>query len=133
MLLGAWDFDSASRINAKQCRTEFKALLRQFGHASSDFDGAELIFGELLGNVVRHAPGRTTVRLEWSGMHPTLTVHDEEDAFEATFELPADPMDEHGRGMFIIREMAISLVIEDVPHDGTRVIAELPVFRSLLA
>ena len=116
-------------VKARECRTEFATLLRQYGDPSGDFDGAELIFGELLSNVVRHAPGRITIRLDWASIFPTLVVHDEEEAFTPAFDLPEDPLCENGRGLFIIRQLAVSLQVEDVPDDGTRVIVGLPVAR----
>jgi anti-sigma regulatory factor (Ser/Thr protein kinase) len=126
-ILAAWTFDSASTERAKQCRLEFSSLLRRYGNPESDFDAAELIFGELMANVVQHAPGPVSIRLEWTGKFPTLIMHDQEEPFAATLNLPDDPLRESGRGLFIIRELAVSLKVEDVPNDGTRVIVQLPI------
>jgi anti-sigma regulatory factor (Ser/Thr protein kinase) len=130
-LLAAWDFDTASVVKARICRQEFREVLRMYGDPSGDLDGAELIFGELLGNVVRHAPGRITIRLEWDRIFPTLVVHDEEEVFAVACDLPTDPLHESGRGMFIISRLAVSLKVEDVPNDGTKVIVELPVLKAV--
>lgn len=122
-----WAFDSSSEIDAHRLRREFMALLRR--DASGDFDAAELIYGELIGNAVRHAPGRITVRLDWPSDEPALTVHDEGASFVPKTTLPDDPLSESGRGLFIVKQLASSLRIRDIEADGSKVVAVLPVHR----
>lgn len=104
--------------------------LREFGTTNSDFAGAELIFGELISNVVRHAPGPVRVRLDWNGKKAVLSVHDEAQPFKPRFALPLDPMSESGRGLFIARALATSLDVTHIAGDGTKVSVGLPVWRS---
>ncbi len=101
--------------------------LRSRAADSSDFAAAELIFGELIGNVVRPAPGAVCVRLEWNGSKALLSVHDEHAPFTPKFQLPADIMSEHGRGLYIARAFSTSLDITHVHGDGTKVSVGLPV------
>ncbi len=123
-----WRFDSRNEMDAHRLRHEFMDLLRAGG--TGDFPAAELVYGELIGNAVRHAPGRIVVRLDWDDDTPVLTVHDEGESFRPDFRLPADPMSEHGRGLFIVRALALSLDVEDIDGDGSQVNARLPVHRA---
>ena len=104
------------------------ALLRNQG--TGDFDAAELICGELIGNAVRHAPGRITVQLDWRDDTPSLTVHDQGASFVEAATLPDDPMAESGRGLYIVKQLACDLHIYDVAADGSKVTAVLPVHRA---
>jgi anti-sigma regulatory factor (Ser/Thr protein kinase) len=125
-----WQFGSASSADARRSRREFMTELRESGSTSSDFAGAELIFGELISNVVRHAPGPVRVRLFWNGKRAVLSVHDEAAPFKPKFALPADPMSENGRGLFIARALSTSLDVTHIAGDGTKVSVGLPVWRS---
>jgi anti-sigma regulatory factor (Ser/Thr protein kinase) len=116
-------------MNARHLRREFMALLR--AHGTGDFDAAELVYGELVGNAVRHAPGRILVRLLWDDDGPTLLVHDEGESFRPkTARLPDDPLAESGRGLYIVNALALDFRIEDVVGDGNQVLARLPVRRA---
>lgn len=123
-----WRFDSRSELDAHRLRHEFMDLLRAGG--TGDFPAAELVYGELVGNAVRHAPGRIVVRLEWDDDYPLLTVHDEGGSFQPDICLPQDPMSEHGRGLYIVRALAVSLDVENIEGDGSQVFARLPVHRA---
>lgn len=125
-----WSFDSKSVTEAQRTRAQFMDVLHAFATAESDFAAAELIFGELLGNVVRHAPGPVQIRLQWSLGNPTLIVHDEHEAFSPSFTLPDDPFQESGRGLFIVHALAKSVSVYDIEGDGTKVSAVLPVWRA---
>jgi anti-sigma regulatory factor (Ser/Thr protein kinase) len=125
-----WNFRTVSADDAAKSRREFMVLLRSMASAASDFDAAELIFGELVGNVVVHAPGWVTVTLVWKAENPVLIVHDEEKLFSPRFALPDDPLQENGRGLYIVRTLAKSVTIRRVKGDGTKVMATLPVWRD---
>ena len=103
--------------------------LRTAANATSDLAAAELIFGELIGNVVQHAPGPVRVRLDWSGEKAVLSVHDEHAPFTPRFTLPTDPMQENGRGLFIAHTLATSFDVTHISGDGTKVTVGLPVWR----
>ena len=124
-----WIFRSKSMHDARSSRAEFMRVLRERASAKSDLGAAELIFGELIGNVVQHAPGPVHVRLEWRGKSAVLSVHDEAEPFTPRFQLPADPMQEHGRGLYIARALATSFHVTHVSGDGTKVTVGLPVWR----
>ena len=96
---------------------------------SSDLAGAELIFGELISNVVRHAPGAVCVRLSWNRHKAMLSVHDEHAPFTPKFKLPDDPFAESGRGLYIAKALATSIAVTHINGDGTKVSVGLPVWR----
>jgi signal transduction histidine kinase len=123
-----WRFDSRNEMDAHRLRHEFMDLLRAGG--TGDFPAAELVYGELVGNAIRHAPGRIVVRLDWDDDTPVLAVHDEGESFRPDIRLPDDPMSEHGRGLFIVRALALSLDVENIDGDGSQVCARLPVHRA---
>jgi anti-sigma regulatory factor (Ser/Thr protein kinase) len=123
-----WRFDSRSEMDAHRLRHEFMDLLRAGG--TGDFPAAELVYGELIGNAVRHAPGRILVQLDWEDDTPVLLVHDEGESFRQDIRLPEDPMCEHGRGLFIVRALALSFDVENIVGDGSQVCARLPVHRA---
>jgi anti-sigma regulatory factor (Ser/Thr protein kinase) len=124
-----WTFDSGSPTQARASRGEFMTVLRRHGANDSDFDAAEVIFGELVGNVVLHAPGPVEVALRWDGEFPVLSVHDEHESFKPNFSLPCNRMQESGRGLFIVASLARAVQVWDIEHDGTMVTVELPVAR----
>lgn len=126
-----WIFRSGSMLDARTSRAEFMSALRERATETSDLGAAEVIFGELIGNVVRHAPGSVRVRLEWTGRRAMLSVHYEHAPFRPTFRLPDDIMSEHGRGLYIARALATSVDVTHVSGDGTSVQVGLPVRARL--
>ena len=120
-----WSFDAENARAAHDARDDFLNHLRETG-ADGDYDAAELIFGELIGNVVRHAPGAIEVQLEWRGERAVLHVTDRGPGFDRAPALPEDVMKESGRGLFIVESLAQEMHVEYVPGYGTHVWVELP-------
>ncbi len=123
-----WRFDSRSRSTPSACATNSWTCSAPAGRVT--FRAAELVYGELVGNAVRHAPGRIVVRLDWDDDTPVLTVHDEGRSFRPNIRLPDDPLSEHGRGLYIVRALALSLDVENIEGDGSQVLARLPVHKA---
>ncbi len=120
-----WSFDAENAQAAHDARDRFMAALRSAAAPHSDFNAAELIFGELIGNVVRHAPGAIDVQLEWPGVHPVLHVTDRGKGFVRDATLPSNPLSESGRGLYIISKMARTVRIERIPGYGNHIAVEL--------
>ena len=57
-------------------RRELVAYLRRHGEPESDFDAAELLVAESVGNAVRHTAGPVWVSLTWRGTNPLMSVYD---------------------------------------------------------
>ena len=124
-----WSFDARDAMSAHGARSAFVAALRAEGTADGDYLGSEVIFGELIGNVVRHAPGPIDVTLEWSDLEPVLHVIDRGPGFVRLPALP-DTMSESGRGLFIVDALAREFIAKPIPGRGTHVTVRLPVKRS---
>jgi anti-sigma regulatory factor (Ser/Thr protein kinase) len=116
-----WSFDAENAQAAHDARAQFVAALRERAPAQSDIGAAELVFGELIGNVVRHAPGPIDVQLDWSGVHPVLHVTDRGKGFIRDPALPADVLSESGRGLYIIAQLTGNVRIERIPGYGNHV------------
>jgi anti-sigma regulatory factor (Ser/Thr protein kinase) len=91
---------------------------------------AEIVFGELVGNVVRHATGPIDVDLEWGAEYPALHVIDRGREFSPNGSLP-DELSEGGRGLYIVRQLSRTLEIEHISGYGNHVTAELPLRKNL--
>jgi PAS domain S-box-containing protein len=122
----AWQFDADNAKSAQHARGEFIARLQAEAAPESDFGASEIIFGELVGNVVRHAPGSIDVTLEWEGSRALLHVIDRGGGFEYTPPAEIDLLREEGRGLWLIHQFAVFTSIEYLPGYGTHVTVELP-------
>ncbi len=124
-----WSFDARDAQRAQGARSSFVRHLREEGHEASDFSGAEVIFGELIGNVVRYSPGPIDIDLEWTDEHPVLHVLDRGKAFTPAARLPDDMLSENGRGLFIVGTLGSELRVRPLPGKGNHVRVRLPVRR----
>jgi PAS domain S-box-containing protein len=124
-----WAFESADALAAQSVRSSFVAALAREASDDSDLGAAELIFGELIGNVVRYAPGAIDIDLEWIGAVPVLHVLDRGGGFDLRSTLPEDVMSERGRGLYIVSVLGTDLRADRLPGRGNHVRVVLPVRR----
>ncbi len=110
-----WAFSSSDANGAHEAREQFLNVLKQCAPAAADYSSCELIFGELVGNVVQHAPGRIQISLDWTGEQALLCVEDSGSLFHFDPALPADPLAETGRGLYIVSALAGAINIKQVP------------------
>lgn len=123
-----WSFTSEDALAAYHARNDLLAHLRHCADEESDLTAAELIFGELVGNVVRHAPGPIAVELEWLDGVAVLRIRDFGKGFDwQEPALPQNIMAEGGRGLFLVHLLAHALAIERLPDVGMQATAHLPV------
>jgi len=120
-----WSFDAENAQAAHDARAQFIAALRENAEPDFDFDAAALVFGELIGNVVRPAPGPIDVQLDWSASGPVLHVTDRGQGFIRDAMLPADPLSDSGRGLYIISQLTRGARIERIPGYGNHLAVEL--------
>lgn len=121
-------FDARDLRMAHEARRVFVAFLRELGDPESDFDGAELVFGELVGNVVRHAPGEIRVVCRWENGFPTLAVHDRgRGVYDGAPNLPRDPLSESGRGLFLVNALTRDFKVQSRADGGMEARAVLNV------
>ncbi|MFN2528776.1 MAG: ATP-binding protein [Candidatus Baltobacteraceae bacterium] len=126
-----WSFQCEDARRAEHVRAHFLTFLHIFAASDSDFAAAELIFGELIANVVRYAPGRVAIRVEWQEASPVLSVQDHGQGFAPNFALPGDPLAESGRGLFLVSTLGQRVEVDSRGGRGTTVSVILPVTRPL--
>jgi two-component sensor histidine kinase len=97
----------------------------------SDLHGAEVIFGELVANVVRHAPGKVWCQVDWESVRPTLLVLDEGDGFATTPQTTLSDVDaERGRGLALVDALGVETEVGNRSERGGYVKVVLPVRRQ---
>jgi PAS domain S-box-containing protein len=128
-----WSFDAEDAMAAHGARSSFVDYVRQHADSASDIGAAELIFGELVGNVVRYAPGPIDIAVEWNDERPVLHVLDRGAPFDVAAVLPEDILSENGRGLFIVDALGEGLSARRHPGRGNHVRVVLPVRRRIPA
>jgi len=122
----AWMFASEDARTAVDARTQFVEFLRSIGTGDELVYKAELVFGELLGNVVRHAPGPVEISFDFDSGTGILHVIDSGPEFPLTARhLPDDVLSELGRGLFIVQQLATDVRVERIPNRGNHTIVML--------
>ena len=109
--LSRYRFQSIDAEAARQTRLAFVAGLKKGEFTESALYTAELVFGELLGNIVRYAPGEVEIIIDWSGVIPVLHMLDNGPGFWYIPKLPADLLSESGRGLFLVKELTTDFTI----------------------
>jgi anti-sigma regulatory factor (Ser/Thr protein kinase) len=123
-----WSFESQDASGAYSVRSDLLAYLESYATDESDVDAAALIFGELVGNVVRHAPGPIAVDLHWEDGLAVLRVRDRGPGFEwVGHTMLPELFAENGRGLYIVASVARSMRINRLPDRGTEAVVGLPV------
>jgi len=122
-----WQFEAADARAAYTMRDEFFRSLSRAGVSDDDLSMCGLIFAELTGNAVRHAPGPLSVSLEFGADAMKLHVIDSGPGFIYEPSLPADVWAEGGRGLFLVSTLAREVQVERLPGMGSHVIVTLPV------
>ena len=88
-----------------------------------DLWSAEVIFGELVGNAIRHAGGEICISLHESSDNVVLGVRDRSSVLPQT---PLhDGLDDHGRGLTLVNMLAPRVFVS-VDSRVKEVLAELP-------
>lgn len=116
----AWRFVTDDASTAAPARASFTSYLRNRGLEQGAVDAAELIFGELVSNVVRHAAGPIEVEVFWDREGCRLIVRDRGPGFIARASLP-EPYAESGRGLFLITLFGGLTTVERRPGGGSEV------------
>ena len=123
-----WQFEAADSRSAYTMRDEyFRSLLRWSEADDEELAVCGLIFAELIGNAVRHAPGPLSASLERRGDSLVLHVIDEGAGFDFEPSLPFNLWAESGRGLYLIHKLARAVTVERLPGRGSHVAVTLPV------
>ena len=116
-----WRFVSNDFRTGALVRRDVRELIADWTRREETRFGAELAFGELIANAVRHAPGPVRVLATTDGVTTTtLVVEDAGPGF--THEArEVDPYAETGRGLELVRAVTDGVRIEPTALGGTRV------------
>lgn len=125
-----WSFHAENAQEACGARQAFRAYLSERSGEEAALLAAEIIFGELVANVIQHAPGPIEIVVEWSGAEPTLRVRDRGPGFERAVRRTRDPLGECGHGLVLVETLTRGLTIERRPGGGADVSVVLPVQRD---
>jgi anti-sigma regulatory factor (Ser/Thr protein kinase) len=122
-----WELDALDATAARDVRQRFAASLPPRNFSSADTASAELVLGELIGNVVRHTHGncRAHVAIDHSGPRTVVHVLDSGVGFSYIGRLAPDPYSENGRGLFLIAAMTTEFHVDRRPEGGSHARAVL--------
>jgi anti-sigma regulatory factor (Ser/Thr protein kinase) len=118
-------FDSADAVAARQARRTFMRSLPDDSFSQNDIANAEIVFGELCGNIARYASGTVEIVVDSSGLQTVLHVLDRGDGFRHISRLPADLFSQEGRGLFIIAAMTTEFTVSQRSGGGSHARAVL--------
>jgi PAS domain S-box-containing protein len=119
-----WRFDSSDWRRAYDVRETIVEALELHGR-NIDIPAAELVFGELIGNAVRHAPGSVDVELTIDDpARPELHVIDDGPGYAARNRLPADDA-ESGRGLYLVARLTREFTVTKAAQRGAHARAVL--------
>ncbi len=113
-----WTFRSDDAVAAQAVRHSFVAYAVGGVDITKPLDttAAELVIGELVGNVERHAPGVVGVFADWKSDEIIIDVTNEGEAFALDVNGPDTMFSESGRGLLIVRAYASDLkIVADEP------------------
>jgi anti-sigma regulatory factor (Ser/Thr protein kinase) len=126
MVLRDWRFQADEAREALPQRYSYLAFLRASCTPESDYDGALIIFTELIANVIRHTAGpiQISVRRNPRGS-VTLRVTDKGRPFGFPASLPPTTS-ESGRGLYIVAQLSSDVSVSRNGY-GNVVRVDLPV------
>ncbi len=126
-----WYFETDCAQDALAGRTLLERYLSDHTQEGSDLFPASLVYGELISNVIKHAPqGGVRVWLEPHRETFALCINDAGRGFSAC-DVPGMPDDhsESGRGLFIVMQICEDVSYRRMDHSGFIVRAVLPLRR----
>ena len=126
-----WSFEADDAEAAQDARGGFVEYMRSMAQEGADLFNAELIFGELVSNVVRHAPGPIDIAAVWQADFATLHVIDRGTGFDLISALPKDVMSETGRGLFVVDALSEEFAVMNLPGRGAHAKVRLDVRRRV--
>jgi anti-sigma regulatory factor (Ser/Thr protein kinase) len=95
------------------------AELERCGYARDAVLNAEIVLAELVGNLVRHAPGPATFVIDGRRGHVALHVLDDGPGYRFFSRLPTDTLSERGRGLFLVAALAEAFHVTLRPPGGS--------------
>ena len=124
-----WMLTASEAHEGARLRRAFRHYLERYGHPANDFDAAEAVYGELVNNCVRHAPGGIRIEFRWDTS--TLAVIDAVDRLRSWPFSADDTSAEMTHHAYAVISAFTHRI--HVTHDaagGTRASVVLPVVRA---
>lgn len=123
-----WTADSRDATRTQNVRSEILEFLRPRVQDLDMLWEAELIVGELLGNAARYSPGPFCADITWlSDGHPAVAVHDNGQCFKTRESaISRRKLEERGRGLQIVKSLALEVDVRASIPRGCEVRAVLP-------
>lgn len=128
----SWQFDSHEAEAAHRVRDQILAFLRELSIPGSNLNDAKAVLGELIANVVEHAPGPVNVEIDWRKERPLLRMRDYGPGFTLRVALPQDLLSESGRGLYLVTSLSDGLRAVSHFEGGTEVSAHLRLHKRTL-
>ena len=124
-----WYFETDTAKDALEGRAMLERYLSDHCEEGSDLAAGIIVYGELVSNVVKHAPkDGVRVWLENDDGKFALCINDGGPGFEPReMRLVPDPEAESGRGLYIIAQLCDRVSYGKLEEDGFLVRAVLPV------
>ncbi|HYZ17703.1 MAG TPA: SpoIIE family protein phosphatase [Candidatus Acidoferrum sp.] len=119
-----WRLDPSDHRRVYDARDVFIETLHSFGDAI-DIDAAQLVFRELIGNALRHAPGTIDVELTWDDSGAAvLHIVDDGPGYYPQMQLPSLDA-ESGRGLYLVAQLARDFTVTKLADRGAHARATL--------
>jgi hypothetical protein len=124
-----WSMVATEAREGARLRGAFRNYLEHHGHPASDFDAAETVYGELVSNCARHAPGEIRIAFRWDDS--TLVVTEAVDRLRTWPFSPGDTSTESTHHAYaLINAFTGRIHLTRDPAGGTRASVVLPVMRA---
>jgi anti-sigma regulatory factor (Ser/Thr protein kinase) len=117
--LRRWRFDPFWRDAVQSVRREVLEAVVASGVNSARAIDVEVVLAELVSNLLRYADGTVDLFLERKPRGVVLHLLDKGPGFQFNPRLPADPMSESGRGLFLIANLSDHFSVERRPGGGS--------------
>ena len=122
-----WHVDTREGERTAAVRARVVDLLASAGAEAPALFAAEMIFSELVGNVVRYAEGHAEIVLDLRSNCAVLHVMDSGTGFTLVPRLPSDLLSERGRGLFLVWKLSEDFNVDVRTGGGAHARAVLPV------
>ena len=123
-----WRLAATDAKDGLRLRHAFRDYLEAYGDPACDFAAAESVYGELVGNCARHAPGPVHIEFRWRDS--TLSVVDARDRLQLWPFSEDDTAAELTYHAYAIVSALTARVFVTREGSGTRASVVLPVMRA---
>ena len=121
-----WRFDPHWSDVTHRARLEITDVLVREGLDEACLFVFDVVFAEVVANLIRHAPGTAEMLLQIQADSVVLHVLDKGPGFQFVTRLPNDLFSEGGRGLFLISQLAGAFSVDRRPGGGSHARITIP-------